>query len=276
MTLSRNIDKVLDEVRILPSLPALLMEIIESMNNDQIKVSEFGSKISQDQALVARVMRVANSPFFGFSSRIRSIEQAITILGFNTLRGLVIAAGVIKAFEMIPEQFDQAGFWRHSISTGVWARLLAKHAGLNEGIAFIAGLLHDIGTLVLVINFPDGFSRVQQLVMEGMGLLAAEAQIFGLDHPMIGAKLVSHWNFPLEISQAISHHHDPVKSGLETILQDVIYSANLLSHQTLIEDDRAYCVEEARTRMGLHNDALAALTKEAERILEGALILMKG
>ena len=108
MTLSRNIDNVLDEVRILPSLPVLLMEIIESMNNDQIKVSEFGSKISQDQALVARVMRVANSPFFGFSSRIRSIEQAITILGFNTLRGLVIAAGVIKAFEMIPEQFDQA------------------------------------------------------------------------------------------------------------------------------------------------------------------------
>lgn len=263
---SRNIYAVLDQVQTLPSMPAVIAEIMEAMKNEPLSISEFGGKISQDQALMARVMRVANSPFFGLSRQIGSISQAITVLGFNTLAGLVITAGMANAFNRLPATFDQTGFWRHAIDTGVLAKVLARHAGLNPMLAFTAGLLHDIGILVLADNFHGEYGFVQELVGKGVELLDAEREVFGIDHAMIGARLASQWNYPIEIGDSIGAHHKPVKSSVETTLQDVVYIANLLSSQVSYEDYPLHLVEETWTRLGLDSIVLAGLAKEAERL----------
>src|SRR5690606_22180874 len=135
--------------------------------------------------------------------------------------------GFINAFPQVPNSFDHNGFWRHSIGSAIWSKLLAARSRQDPETAFTAGLLHETGTLVMVVYFPEEFDRVRQLMMEGMGPEDAERAVFGLDQALLGARVSEHWNFPAEICEAIREHNNPLKLDGKTTLADVVYIANL-------------------------------------------------
>jgi len=227
----------LDSVRIagrfrdLPPLPSIVLDLITSIERDDIDTAGLTEKISRDQALSAKMLRLANSSFYGLPSRIGTVKQAILVLGFNTVRTLTLASTVIASFEGSGAgSIDLTGFWRHSIATALCARALARHAGLSLELGFIAGLLHDIGRMVLACEFLDHYGLViEYCVRRETTLCAAERHVLGIDHQCVGELLSENWKFPLEIQRALGQHHAPPDGELAN-LAGLIHAANAVVH----------------------------------------------
>jgi putative nucleotidyltransferase with HDIG domain len=274
-----DINSILHHIQKLPSPPTLVMELLDNLNDENISFATLTNKIALDQAIVARVMRVANSSFFGLSGRVGSISDAARVLGTNNLRGLVMAAGIIDAFPRQDTGFDWISFWRHGIATAVCAKLLASGARLNPETAFTAGLLHDIGKLVIVVYFPNAFSQLHEFeAASSPESLQAEKVALGFDHAALGGELAKRWRFPLAIQQAVELHHTQIQADEVKTLTDVVYIANLISRAVVdgyTEGDGVVCVAAvAKMRLGLENDKLQALITEAQRLYEGAVMLL--
>lgn len=275
----RRINETLSHIQKLPSLPNVVAEVLHSFENENIAVTTLANTIANDQALVARVMRVANSPFFGLSGQVGTIFEAISVLGFNNLRGLVTAAAFINTFPQVSKRFDWTSYWRHSIATAVCAKVLARRVGLNPETAFTAGLLHDIGKLVMGVYFPESFTRMVEVekISTVEALLAERAEI-GLDHAELGREIANRWHFPDAIREAIGQHHLPEKADKEINLCDVIYIANLFSHA--LGTDRDGTVGSVNLaaaiwlRLGLESDALPQVTEEVNQMYAGAIMLI--
>ncbi|WAR46362.1 HDOD domain-containing protein [Methylomonas rapida] len=270
-----NISEVLDRIQKLPSLPGIVMEILESINNDDADIAQLSMKIANDQAIVARILRVANSPFYGLSGKIDSISRAISILGFNSLRGLVMAASIINVLPHQEKSLDWTTFWRHSIATAVCAKVLAKHAGLNPETAFTAGLLHDIGKLAIGVYFPRLFQLDDTCTMAS---LQREQAALGFDHATLGGEVAKRWHFPVAIQQAIGLHHTHAGVIQERTLADVVYIANLFAHALdagHIKQDKAETLAmEAWTRLEFKSEMLENLAGEAQQLYDSIIPLI--
>jgi putative nucleotidyltransferase with HDIG domain len=274
-----SVERVLDSIQKLPSMPSVVMEILDSFSNENLNINTLATKVSSDLVIAARVLRVANSSFFGLSHQIGSISEAISILGFNNLRGIVTAASVINVFSSTENGLDMQAFWRHSIATAVYAKVLAKQIGLNSETAFTAGLLHDIGKLVMSVYFPMTFARVNiSEIRSTSDSLQAEKTAFGLDHAEIGGEVAKRWNFPVEIRDAISLHHTENNADEENVLVHVIYVANLFANALQnggIRDEYADALLAAvNVRLKINRDQLEALAKEAQQLYDGAVMLI--
>ncbi len=273
-----TVERVLREVRQLPSLSVVVVEILDSFQNEAMQIPELVRKISRDQALAARVLRVANSAFYGFPSRIGSISEAVVVLGFHAVRSLALAAGIIHQF--LPgngRAFDLLAFWQHAIGVGVCARVVANCRGLPSEEAFTAGLLHDIGRLVLDTYFRDEFQRVLEYRdAHDCTLLAAEKEVLGLDHAAIGYEVAHQWKFPQAIQVAIRDHHSP--DGVPAPPTDVIHLANVLAHALEIGNagyDRVPPLSPAAwERLGGNWEMLESCLPEIERLNAGVNLLV--
>lgn len=219
----------------LPSLPLAVQEIIRSFDNDQLDAATLANKISQDTPLAAKTLKLANSPFYGLSGDINSIQEAVMVLGFGTVRTLAVSAGIIGRFQLPADSgFDAPAFWQHNLNTAVFSRALAKLLKRDSEIAFAAGLLHDIGKLVIAFCRPAEFAEILAHQQQtGCASLEAERAVLGMDHAEIGAETAKKWHFPIQIQTAIRHHHAP---DIEPTawLTDVIH----------IADAGALCLEE--------------------------------
>lgn len=204
------------EIQQLPSLSVIVMEVLSLIEKGDVNLPVLMKKIAQDQALAARVLKVANSPFYGFSRNIASLKDAGIMLGIHTVQHIVTAAGIIGHFSAEENQcFDRAAFWQHSIGTGICAKMLANHCSLDQETAFTAGLLHDIGKLVMAVHFSDDFQEILGYRNEHDCLLKdAEKAVLDFDHSVVGAKITEHWKLPPLIVSAIKFHHRP---GLESV-----------------------------------------------------------
>jgi putative nucleotidyltransferase with HDIG domain len=205
-----TLDDVSVGIRELPALPAVVLQLLESFDNDRVDTTELGRKISQDQALVAKVLRVANSSFYGMQGRVASMQDAIVVLGFRSVRTLVVAAAVTGSFPSTNrEWFDQQAFWKHSLAVGLAARTFADALGINTDHAFTAGLLHDIGRQVLVTCFPDHYKAVVEARRtRDCFSIEAEQAVLGFDHTQVGAALAARWKFAPAIGEAVRLHHN--------------------------------------------------------------------
>lgn len=276
-----SISNVLNHVQKLPSMPSIVIELLDNINNDNVDVATLVKKLAQDQAIVARVLRVANSSFFGLSGQVGSISEAISILGFNNLRGLITAVSIINVFPHTEKGFDWNAFWRHSIGTAVCAKVLAKHVGLNPETAFTAGLLHDIGKLVMAVYFPQAFSQAHESSdSSSVDSLQAERLALGMDHAALGGEVATRWHFPAEIRAAVALHHAEAGDGVKRTLIDVVYIANLFAHALdngrLVEAHTAHLTIEADSRLTIDSDKFESLAEEAQRLYDGAVMLING
>ena len=256
-------------VQDLPSLPAVVMELLSSIEQEDIDISVLAKKVSYDQALTAKTLRLANSSTYGLQVKVTTIQQAITFLGFQTTRNLITAAAITGCF---PSGrcvgFHDKAFWRHSIATAACARALARRMRFNQDIAFTAGLLHDIGRLVLVTGHPDAYAQVVAWhAQHGGDWQDAERAVLGIDHVDAGVALADHWNFSSTMRQAIAYHHAPDIHGAG-FLATIVHVANAIVHALDLagEDDELVprVSSVAWDAMGLNEEAYLHLFRETE------------
>jgi putative nucleotidyltransferase with HDIG domain len=229
---------LMSTVRELPALPAVVVELMELLERDDVVAEQLASRISHDQALTAKTLRLANSSFYGMPRRVVSVADAIAVLGLRTVRTMVTAAAVIgKPQTQSREGFDLTAFWRHSIATAVCARALAQALRTDPEAAFIVGLLHDIGRLVLVSSFAEPYALALADQRErDAPMLDSERAVLGIDHALAGGLMAEHWRFSPAMVDAIKRHHEPSASGMSSLVHvaDNIVHALDLSH---LEDD---------------------------------------
>lgn len=240
-----ELNQVIHQIGTLPSLPAVILELIQSLSDDSVDSHLLAKKIASDQALVAKMLRVANSSFYGLQCKVASIQDVIVVLGLRSVRTLAMAAAVTGSFanrHPVVAGFDFNAFWRHSMATALCARALAKRLKASEDNAFTAGLLHDIGRLVLASCFPAHLSAVLAYSAKHDCLLQqAEREVIGIDHAMIGEALAKHWHFPLEIQEAVARHH-ALKETAHMPMTGITHIANVIAHALEFAEGHAYLV----------------------------------
>jgi putative nucleotidyltransferase with HDIG domain len=257
----------------LPSLPAVVMELLGNIDQEDIDISVLAKKVSHDQALTAKTLRLANSSLYSLQVKVTTIQQAITFLGFQTTRNLITTAAITGCFPTgLCAGFDDRAFWRHSIATAVCARVLARRMRFNQDYAFTAGLLHDIGRLVLVTRFPEQYAQVlARRTREDEYLQDSERAVLGLDHVDAGVALAQHWNFSDTMRQAIAYHHDPEVTGAG-FLATIVHVANAVVHSLDLARDEEELVPAvsavAWTALGLSEEAYLHLFRETELLFE--------
>jgi len=225
------LERLLDEVSLI-SLPDIYYKIMDLLDSRHCSAHHLAEVVSKDSSLAARLLRLVNSPFYGFSARVDTVSRAIALLGLDKLTTLAQGIAVIRAFDSISsELLDMEKFWKHSIACGVYARLLAsQQAELSEERFFVAGLLHDIGRLVLIKTWPELFAgAIRSSLGEKMPLYQAEKQVFGLDHAALAGLLCAQWRFPSGLVSMIQAHHAPGASD-NAFEASVIHVADIMAH----------------------------------------------
>lgn len=195
-----------------PTLPYIFHQLNEAVNDPRSSMRDIAEIISTDQSLSARLLRIANSAFYGFPSRIETISRAVTIIGTQQLRDIALATSVIPVFSGMPvELVNMNSFWQHSIASGITARILANyHREPNIERFFVAGLLHDIGRLLIYSQEPEkAREALKQSASKNELLFVAEYNQFGYDHGEVGGALLQHWGLPASLEEAVRHHHNP-------------------------------------------------------------------
>ncbi len=224
-------DRLITAVHELPALPAVVLELMEAMTREDFNSEQMALKLSTDQALTAKTLRLANSPFYGVPRKVASVQEAISILGMRTVRSLVTAAAVIGNFKSGPcPSFDLSCFWRHSIGTGMCAKAIARCVGLDADTAFMIGLLHDIGHLALAVFCSDLIPAVQAYqVAHDCPLSEAEQAILGTDHTRVGQRVAEHWRFAPMVVEAVATYHAPPESSVPNLVS-VVHVADSMTH----------------------------------------------
>ncbi len=276
-----SLDDIVKNLEDLPSLPAVVMELLSAIDQEDVDISVLAKKVSHDSALTAKTLRLANSSLYGLQVKVTTIQQAITFLGFQTTRNLITAAAVTGCFaEGQCAGFDDKAFWRHSIATAACCKVIARRLHFNQDYAFTAGLLHDIGRLVLVSGYPRQYEAV--MAYRGQNdayVLDAERAVMGVDHVLAGLALAEHWNFSDTMKLAIAHHHDPDAPGAG-LLASIVHVANAVVHALDIsreEDDLAPAVSPAAwTALGLNEEAWLHVFRETELQFEEITSILMG
>lgn len=213
----KNIAQITENIKNIPSLPEIITKSIELMQDKNTSAETLAKLISNDIGLTARVLKLVNSAYYGFPKQISTIRQAITILGFTTIKGVILSASIYKMFSPKGSDtlFDYKAFWRHSILTAAAARLLSQHSPINTGEdIFAATFLHDIGKVIFAQYDWKNYSHAYKKSNTTPEItLKNEEEYCGLNHCEIGNLVAYSWNLPEIFCDIISYHHFPEKSS---------------------------------------------------------------
>ncbi len=228
-----KIKKITESIIGLPTLPTIVSKMLELVDNPRTSAASLARLISSDQALTARILKLANSAYYGFPREISTVNMAIVVLGFNTVKEMGLSLSVFDIFRNQENAsiFDISRFWEHSIGCGVASRMLAKgYYSRSASEAFVAGLLHDIGKIILNQYFHKEFMQIMDMVVEGNSLEDAEEAVIGTSHAQVGFWLAERWNLPEIISQTILCHHQPWCARRDNVLVATVTLGNYLCH----------------------------------------------
>lgn len=206
-----KIETLFQQQNALPSIPKVVQEVIDSFNNDDVSIDEIARKLSADQVLSAKLLRLANSSYYHASRTVASVDDAVLMLGFMTVRTLVVSSGLTSGFKAMPG-VDLKQFWRYSLHTAVVAKWLAKKAKCNSDLAFTVGLMHAIGQLVMHAGMPEQMLQVDKIAGPlDVRRPDVEHTSFGYDFFDVGAELAKRWRFPDAFSVAIKACAEPLQ-----------------------------------------------------------------
>lgn len=248
----------------LPALAPVTGQLLSMLEAAAVDIGAVERLIAHEPALAGRVLRLANSSFFGFSGRIGSLREACMLLGSRTVRQVVLAVAVMQQLQPDVHLLDAPRLWRHALVTGSIAARLAVLLGDDAEQAFTAGLLHDLGKLALAAYFPDEYRQVlQRHAADGGLLLAAEQTVLGCEHGTVGERLARKWHFPEALVLAVGRHHHPGGDRLGDIVHLADVLAHALGHAAGAQIPPLQ--PEAWARLGLSWRQLEALLPEMER-----------
>mgnify|MGYP000853135155 FL=1 len=273
MTPPPTLEQMIDGAYALPTLPQVVSHILNTLNDENADADSLVQHLNTDPTIVARLLAAANSSAFGLSSQVASTRQAILVLGLKTVRSITLATALIEHFGHCTTGFDGRQLWRHSLGVATCAEVAAEHVACHPEAAFSAGLLHDIGQLLMVAVAPDPCAAVRiRMQQENESIIAAERAIFGYDHAVVGGELAKQWKLPADIIHGIHGHHDPAE-GEDGEIGDLIHVAEVLSHALDLGEARHNHVpdvaEIALVRLGLEWPALTPYFPEIEARYEG-------
>jgi HD-like signal output (HDOD) protein len=225
-------DFISNDIKI-SSPPTIFLLINEAINNPRSSVMDIAGIISGDQGLTVRLLRMANSPLYGFPSKIETITQAVTILGIQQINDLVLATTVMSFFEGIPKNLVEIkSFWQHSIACGLSARVLATfRREANVERFFVAGTLHDIGRLIIYTKMPEqSLELLARSKKQGELIYRVEQELMGFDHADVGGTLLQAWKLPLSIKEMVGFHHKPESAIHFPVETAVIHVSDIIAH----------------------------------------------
>ncbi len=203
---ARTLRSQIERIDTLPTIPNILKKLFEVIENPKTSLNEIGNFILKDPVLTSRVLKMVNSPIYGFPGRISSISQALILLGLNVVKGMLLGVSVFDVM-----QKSMLGLWEHSVGCAVTSRILSKVKGLDdiEDIS-VAALLHDIGKVILSLKFPNEYQKiVRETELKEEFIIEAERRFFGITHADVGGWVAQRWNFPKNLVEAIEYHHKP-------------------------------------------------------------------
>ncbi len=241
-TESAKIQRIKQKVKDIPSLPEVVTKVVKLVQDPNSSALQLGKVISHDPGLTAKVLKLVNSAYYGFPKQISSIQHAITILGFATMRGLVLSSSVVKIFT--PKStgliaLDYKKFWKHSLLSAISSKTVGEFTGHKaEDDIFSAAIMHDIGKIILEQYDHENYIKALKQAPEPLNykmVLSSEKKHCEVTHGEIGSIVAQSWNLPQSITDVILHHHTPLASTNYKNLTSMVYLGNILSHFAIKE-----------------------------------------
>lgn len=268
-----TIAELLEGVSGLVTLPQVFIRINQLVENSDSTMSDIANAVSQDPSFTVRMLRVANSPFYGFASTIDTVDKAVTVIGTSQIRNLALSMSVANTFAGLPNNLiSMDNFWHHSLYCALIARILAKRArGCDPAAVFTAGLLHDIGELIIFNRLPEQARESLLLVLgqvDDLPVYQAERQIIGFDHAGVGGELARHWGLPPLLEECIAYHHCPAHAKRYPRETALIHLANIFAQMAEIDTvelaDASPVDPIAWKLTGLDEDVIEEVIREAQ------------
>lgn len=260
-------------IKDLPTLPGVATRILEVTSQSEAGAQELAQIVSNDVSVSAKVLKMANSAFFGFSHQITTIPQAVVVLGFSSVRSLALGVSVFETLNQsdASSAFDHEAFWIHAIGCASASRITAKAIGLRDaGTPFVAGLLHDLGKVILDTYFTTPYQEViQKTEAENRSVADVEMELLNLTHAEVGGWLAFRWKFPDILVFPIEHHHT-LNPEDETFLKEtlVVHLANILTKRagigTVTEQPIPDPDELVGSHLRLSEESIGRITEELE------------
>ena len=251
-TIDNKVKQVVSNIRNLPTPPIVFHQIQKVINQPSASAADIASILAEDPAMSVKVLKLTNSAFYGLAREIESVKEAVVIVGMEAIKNLVLSASVLDMFkgDNIDQEYQEK-FWRHSLATGFCSRLLArkvrKRGIVDADAAFSAGLLHDVGKIVIACFLPA--ERKQYLDERARDRVSLdheiEERLFGYSHAQVGSFLAAQWKLPRKLADAISCHHAPQLTEVEEPIAYIVALADFISKDTFYDKDERYLVGEA-------------------------------
>ncbi|PCI12143.1 MAG: phosphohydrolase [Thiotrichales bacterium] len=266
-------EELVNGISELVSLPEACVRINEMVDDPAYSADDIGKVISSDPALTVRILKIANSPFYGLSTEVDTVSRAITVLGTVQLRDLILASSACKTFDGIPNDLmTMEDFWHHSVFCGITARKLVNSCMLGRGEAlFVAGLLHDVGQLILFNKCPIDSKKIllrSKITHSESEQYLIEQQILGFDHTDVGAMLTKQWKLPPCLQECVNFHHTPSKANIFPQEVAVVHIAQAITNyagkESIEGHDLSEIEEGAWETAGLSEDIVEQIIKVVE------------
>lgn len=242
---SRSLQQLVSQMESLPSLPTLYAEMCEELQSPSSSVKRLGEIVARDLGMTAKILQLVNSAFFGLRRHLSNPIDAVSFLGSETVMSLALSVHVFSQFNQahLPN-FSLETLWHHSMATGTLAKRIAtseRASAKSAGDTFTAGLLHDVGKVILATTLPDWYKQAISVAeKEKITIAKAEREIFGATHAEVGAYLLGLWGLPDEVLEAVAFHHDPTRfptQGFSTLT--AVHVANVLEHESHAAQQKA-------------------------------------
>ena len=233
----------LENIHELPTLSIVALQLGRMLQDINTSAKDVTVVIERDPSIVVKMLKLVNSAFFGFSNRVSSVQHALMLLGFNTVRNIILSIEVIDALKLRKKisGFDIVAFWRHAIGVAVIGRHLDQVTGRrHREEIFTAGIIHDIGKILMAWHFSDLFQATWDTMQrDGLTFWEAEHRHFPLDHAAIGQRLAARWHLPSVMQNVIGQHHTQSRSDTTDGLILIVHAADALHHERLEENATA-------------------------------------
>ena len=247
VAVQNKVKQVVSNIRNLPTPPIVFNQIQNALSQPNISAGQIAAILSEDPAMSAKVLKLTNSAFYGLAREVESVKQAVVVIGLEAVRNLVLSASVLEMFtgDTIDPSYQQQ-YWRHSLATASASRILAKQmkskAMFDSDSAFSAGLLHDIGKMVIACYLPNEFMQISAKRKEEPTApdFIIEEQILGYTHAQIGGYLATQWKLPAKLSHAIIFHHRPELCPIDDLSPFIVHVANYIAKKTFYDDSEQY------------------------------------
>jgi HD-like signal output (HDOD) protein len=235
----------IEKVNNLPTLPTIALEVNKLLKDYESPMEDLVALLEKDQSMVMKILRLVNSSFFGFKSKVNSVGHAVTLMGYNSIQNAVITVSAIEALSLKNkiENFEISAFWRHSVRVAVMSKFIAMHTKLSPAEdAFTSGLLHDVGKIIWANFFPDELVRILQAIEKNSATFYDAEKALDLPtHSMLGSVLAKRWMLPSAMVDSIKYHHSAKNGNANGRLAAVVRMSDRILH--MMEGDKGYQLE---------------------------------